>query len=255
MTTYKRRQSLLVQLRKQPGLRVCELAETLGVSEGTIRNDFKALESSGHLRRVFGGAIIPENETFRHIPFVAGKYEYSAEKLLIARAASEMITDGDSILLDSSSSAYSLSQEILCRNHLQVVTNGLDVAKTLAQNASNNVFLIGGILSQDGSSVTGLFSEQFLQELHIQKAFVSGSGFSLERGLTDVRIDESQLKHLLISLAQEVIALIESSKLGQDDLTSFARLEQINCVITDAGINPFWAQRIERSGISLTICQ
>lgn len=255
MTTYERRQSLLEQLRKQPGLRVRELAETLDVSEGTVRNDLNALESDGHVTRVHGGAIINNDGFTQHIPFASRKDEYSAEKLLIARAASEMIADGDSILLDASSSACALAQALHSRNHLRVVTNGLDVARALAKNASNTVMLIGGIVGQDGSSVTGLFSEQIIQELHIQKAFVSSSGFTLERGLTDVRIDEAQLKRLAISVAQEVIALIDSSKFGKDDLTSFARLEQINCVITDAGINPLWAQLIERSGISLIICR
>jgi len=255
LTTYERRQSLLEQLRKQPGLRVRELANILEISESTVRNDLNALESDGHVTRVHGGAIIKNDEFAQHIPFASRKDEYSAEKLLIARAASEMIADGDSIFLDASSSAYVLAQTIHGRNRLRVVTNGLDVAKVLAQNASNTVMLIGGIVSPDGSSVTGLFSEQIIQELYIQKAFVSSSGFTLERALTDVRIDEAKLKRLAISVAQEVIALIDSSKFGKDDLTSFARLEQINCVITDAGINPLWAQLIERSRISLTICR
>ena len=255
MTTYERRQSLLEQLRKQPGLRVRELAETLHVSEGTVRNDLNALELDGYVKRVHGGATIKEQESTQSIPFTARKDEYSTEKLLVARAASNMIADGDSIMLDASSSAYALAKAIHDRSRLRVVTNGLDVARVLAKNASNTVMLIGGIVSQDGSSVTGLFSERIIQELHIQKAFVSSSGFTLENGLTDVRIDEAKLKRLAISVAQEVIALIDSSKFGKDDLTSFARLEQINCVITDAGINPLWAQLIERTGISLIICR
>jgi DeoR/GlpR family transcriptional regulator of sugar metabolism len=255
LTTYDRRQSLLEQLRKQPGLRVRELAEILGISEGTVRNDLNALEMDGRVTRVHGGAILKEQWVFDHLSFATRHQEHSAEKMLIARAASELISDRDSILLDASSSTFYLAQVIQNRNRLRVITNGLDVARLLAQNPSNTVILLGGIVNQDGSSVISLLSRQIIQELHIQKAFVSSSGFSLERGLTEVHLDEAQLKHLAIGIAQEVIALIDSSKIGYDDLTTFARVEQISRLITDAGISPLWVQLIERAGISLTICQ
>ena len=255
MTTYERRQSLMDLLRKQPGLRVPEIAQALGVSDGTVRNDMNALEADGRLERVHGGAVLKQQSEFYNASFSARHQERSAEKMLIARYASELVNDGDSILLDASSTAYYFALAIQERNNLRVVTNGLDVARLLAQNPSNAVILIGGVLSQDGSSVTGLFSEQIIQELHIQKAFVSSSGFSLERGLTEVHLDEAQLKRKAIESAREVIALIDSSKIGQEDLTPFARVEQINRMITDAGISPQSAQLIEQAGIVLTICQ
>ena len=255
MTTYERRQSLLDLLRKRPGLRVPEIAREMGVSEGTIRNDLNALEIEGRLDRVHGGAVLKAQSGFHNASFTSRHQEHSAEKMLIARHASELVKDGDSILLDASSTAYYFAQAIQDRSRMRVVTNGLDVARLLAQNPSNTVILIGGVLSQDGSSVTGLFSEQIIEELHIQKAFVSSSGFSLERGLTEVHLDEAQLKRKAIESAHEVIALIDSSKIGNEDLTPFARVEQISRMITDAGVTPQWAQLIERAGIALTICQ
>lgn len=111
-----------------------------------------------------------------------------------------------------------------------------------------------GILNPDGSSVTSLFSEQVIQDLHIQKAFVSASGFSVERGLTEVHLEEAQLKRKAIESAQQVYALVDSSKLGKEDLTPFARSDQICCLYTDNGISPEWKQKIENAGISITVC-
>jgi DeoR/GlpR family transcriptional regulator of sugar metabolism len=255
LTTHERRQSLLELLRKQPGLRVPELAGALDVSEGTVRNDLNALEADGHVTRVHGGAVLNEQGDFHKTSFTARHQENSAEKMLIAQYASKLVNDGDSILLDASSTAYYFALAIQERNRLRVVTNGLDVARLLAHNPSNTVILIGGILNQDGSSVTGLFSERIIEELHIQKAFVSSSGFSLERGMTEVHIEEAQLKRKAIEASREVIAIIDSSKIGKEDLTPFARAEQINHLFTDSGISPQWAQLIERAGITLTICQ
>jgi DeoR/GlpR family transcriptional regulator of sugar metabolism len=246
---------VLELLRKQPGLRVPELAATLDVSVGTVRNDLNALESDGRVMRVHGGAVLKEQAGFQSPSFNTRHEKHATEKMLIALNAAGLVNDGDSILLDASSTAYYFAAALQKHNRLRVVTNGLDVARLLAQNPSNTVILIGGILSQDGSSVTGLFSEAIIQDLHIQKAFVSSSGFSLERGMTEVHLEEAQLKRKVIEASQEVIAMIDSSKFGKEDLTHFARVEQIQRLITDAGITPQWAQLIERTGIALTICR
>jgi len=254
MTQYERRQSIVTLLRGKPGLRVTEIAAALGVSEGTIRNDLTALEEEGVLARFHGGAVLVERRAIAHTSFSDRHREHAPEKEALARAAAPLIEDGDAILLDASSTVYYLAQTLTHRQRLRVVTNGLDVARLLAQNPTNTVILIGGILNPDGSSVTGLLSEQMLQELHIQKAFVSASGFSLASGLTEVHVEEAQLKRVAIRSARRVYALVDSSKLGREDLTAFARPEQICCLLTDERLTPEWKTAIERAGIALTIC-
>jgi DeoR/GlpR family transcriptional regulator of sugar metabolism len=255
LISHERRQSILDHLRRQPGLRVPELAQVLSVSEGTVRNDLNALEAEGRVTRVHGGAVLRSQNGFHNVSFHARSQEQTAEKRLIAQAAAELVEEGDSILLDASSTAYCLALAIQGRNRLRVVTNGLDVARLLAQNPTNTVILIGGVLSEDGSSVTGLLSQQIIRDLHTQKAFVSCSGFGLARGMTESLIEEAQLKRAALDSTRQVMALIDSSKLGREDLTPFARIEQISRLYTDSGITPEWAQAIQQAGISLTICQ
>lgn len=255
MIAFERRQQLLEMLRKKPGLRVPEIAKMLSVSEGTVRNDLNALEDEGQLIRFHGGAILTERLEFRNTSFSARHQEHTAEKMLIARYAAQLVNDGDSLLLDASSTVYYLSLAIQDRQRLRVVTNGLDSARLLTKNPSNSVFLIGGVLSQDGSSVTGLFSEQSIRELHTQKAFVSCSGFNLERGMTEVHFDEAQLKRKAIQTSTQLFALIDSSKFGKDDLTTFGSVGQITCLYTDSGLSPEWATRLEQTGITFKICE
>ena len=255
MTAYERRHLLIELLRKQPGLRVREMAVALGVSEGTVRNDLNSLEADGWLTRYHGGAVLREQARFNNISFSTRYQEHSTEKMLIARYAADLVNDGDSILLDASSTVYYLGQAIQGRQRLRVVTNGLDAARLMAKNPSNSVILIGGVLNQDGSSVTGLFSEQIIGELHTQKAFVSCSGFNLERGMTEVHIYEAQFKRKAIESAAQVVALIDSSKFGKEDLTSFASAGQITRLFTDSGLAPDWVVRLKRAGIEHTICE
>jgi DeoR/GlpR family transcriptional regulator of sugar metabolism len=235
-------------------MRVPELAVTLGVSKGTIRNDLDALEQEGLLTRVHGGAVLTKWPTAFDSSFGIRFQEHTEAKLEIARAAAKRITDGDSILLDASTTVYYMAHQLsLCRR-LRVVTNGIEVARLLAKDPTNTVILIGGFLNPEGTSVTGLVSEQVLNELRVRQAFVSCSGFSLERGLTDVHLMEAQLKSKAIATASEVIALVDSSKMGKEDITSFATAGQITHLYTDSGLPETWFARLEQAHLSFTIC-
>jgi DeoR/GlpR family transcriptional regulator of sugar metabolism len=241
-------------LRKRPGSRVPELAQALRVSAGTVRNDLNALELEKRLMRVHGGAVLNEQNQFQNNSFLLRFQQNTAAKLAIARKAAVLINDGDSILLDASSTAYYLARTLSERQRLRVMTNGFEVARELAQNSSNSVILIGGVVNNDSSSVTGLLSERIIAELHIEKAFVSCSGFSFERGMTEVHLAEAQLKRKAIESAQQVIALIDSTKFGKEDLTPFARPDQITNLITDHGLAPDWIVKLKVAEIAFSIC-
>lgn len=254
MTTSNRRQSLLDLLRRQPGLRVPELAKVLGISEGTVRNDLNALEEEGWLQRVHGGAVLSEQTQFHSNSYKLRFQKNADAKLAIAREASVLVKDGDSILLDASSTAFYLARGLADRQKLRVLTNGFDTALELARNSSNTVILIGGVVNNDSSSVTGLLSEQIIAEMHIEKAFFSCSGFSIERGMTEVHFEEAQLKRKAVESARQLYALVDSSKLGKEDLTSFARSEKISHLFTDSGITEDWQTRLRSANIPFTIC-
>jgi DeoR/GlpR family transcriptional regulator of sugar metabolism len=254
LTTYERRQSLLDKLREQPGLRVPELAKVLDVSEGTVRNDLNALETEGRLRRVHGGAVLEDQDHFQNNSFMRRYKDNAAAKLAIVRQAALLVNDGDSILLDASSTAYYLARALSGRNRLRVMTNGFEVARELARNASNTVILIGGVVNNDSSSVTGLLSEHIIADMHIEKAFFSCSGFSVDRGMTEVHLEEAQLKRKAIESSKQVFALVDSSKFGKEDLTPFARPMQITHLFTDSGITEDWITRLQWANIPFTAC-
>ena len=254
MTVYNRRKALLDLLRNQSDLHVSELAATLAVSDGTVRNDLNALEAEGQLFRVHGGAVLNGRIRFLDTQH-STRFEDNVEaKKTIGKRAVELVKDGDSILLDASSTIYYFAQMLQGRKSLRIVTNGIDVARLLAREPTNTVILLGGVLNLEGTSITGLFNEQIIQELHIQKAFVSCSGFTIEHGMTEVHLAEAQIKRKAIESANQVIALIDSSKFGKEDLTSFARPEQISCLYTDIGISPEWNTRLHEAGIPFTLC-
>jgi len=255
MTTYQRRHSLIELLRKQPGLRVPELAKKLNVSEGTVRNDLNALEGEGRLKRVHGGAILNDQNEFQNNSFVRRYKQNVDAKIAIAREAALLINDGDSIFLDASSTDYYLALELSKRRDLRIVTNGFEVARELAENPTHNVILIGGVVNNSSSSVTGLLSERIIEEMSIEKTFLACSGFSMERGMTEILLAEAQIKRKVIESSQALYALIDSSKFGRENLTSFASPQKILRLFTDSGISQDWIDRIRDVDLEYKICK
>jgi ribose transport system substrate-binding protein len=254
MTIFERRQRILGFLREKPGIRVPELASRLEVSEGTIRNDLRALEKAGELTRVRGGAIVAESRRFIS-PAFADRTQVNAQaKRRIARWAADMIEDGDSVLLDSSSTVFHIAEFLLDRSNLTIVTNGIEVAYALAENPTHTIILIGGVLRADRALTVGYLGEKILENLHIKTAFVSSSGFSIETGLTQVDIQEAQLKSRMIESAERVVALVDSTKFGKVDLTPLASVEQVSHILTDSNLASHHIDEVRQTCANLTVC-
>jgi len=254
VTTFERRQRILGLLREQPGVKVTQLAQNLDVSEGTIRNDLTALEEEGHLTRVRGGAILSDGHLVRSSAFMARARVNAAAKQRIGRWAADMVEDGDSILLDASTTVFHMAPFLQEISNLTIVTNGVEVGLTLAQNPSHTVILIGGLLRYNNSSVAGHLGEKILDDLHIKMAFMSCSGFSVETGLTQTDIQEAQLKSRMIRSAERVVALIDSSKFGKVDLTPFASLEHVSQILTDSNVDQRVVEQLRQTCAVLTVC-
>jgi ribose transport system substrate-binding protein len=254
MTTFERRQRILALLREQSGVKVTELAPLLNVSEGTIRNDLTALEEAGQLKRVRGGAVPKDNHDTLS-PTLPDRARINAPaKQRIARWAADMVQDGDSILLDASTTVFHMVPFLQDHQNLTIFTNGLETARALAKNPANTTILLGGVVRQDGTSVTGHLGEKILKDLHINTAFVSCSGFSVEAGLTQFDLQEAQLKSHMIECAKQVVALIDSSKFGQASLTPFAAVEQLSHIVTDSQISPATIEQLRQTETRFTIC-
>ncbi len=200
LETHKRRQIILSLLRESGMLDVDEVAARLVVSPNTIRNDFNALAAEGLLRRIRGGAALAEPTNGEHgassPPFLARCAINHAAKERMARWASDLIEDGDSIVLDASSTVYHLADFLMDRRNLTIVTNGIEVGRKLAQNPTNTVMLLGGLLRGDGVPTTDVLSDPILKDLPRQTGVRLMQGFYTggrpDRGRHPGRATQSQ---------------------------------------------------------------
>lgn len=254
MTIFERRQSIIRLLREQPGIKVTRLAEILNVSEGTIRNDLTALEEEQKLQRVHGGAVLvePPEETFS--PIATEAVSHAQIKQRIARWATELVEDGDAILLDASTTVQFMIPHLKDHKRLIIVTNGLETARQLARSTTHTVVLVGGMLNRSGSATTSLIGLEMLKNIHIRTAFVSCVGFDLKVGLTERHIEEAQLKEAMLASIPRVVALVGSNKIGAVSTLPFVAPERITHFFTDSDVSAEFIQQMQQAKINLTVC-
>lgn len=226
-----RRLYLVNRLQQEGQLSVRSCSEALGVSEVTIRSDLAMLEREGLLQRTWGGAMLrpqlrPEGA------FIARLQEHRAEKEQIAVTAASRVYDHDTIFLDASTTAYFIAQQLKNRQHLTVVTNGLYTAQELGPIAGITTIVIGGQVRGDTGSLVGTLSAEMMTKLHVGKGFFSARGLTLAKGLMESTIVEGQLKEMVIKHVDQVVAVLDASKLGTTALTSFCPVNTIGCLIT-----------------------
>jgi ribose transport system substrate-binding protein len=241
-------------LNEQPGIKVARLAEVLDVSEGTIRNDLTALEKKQKLQRVHGGAVLIEELADVSQTAASAQVINANIKKRIARWAAELVEDGDTILLDASTTVQAMVSHLQERKRLTIVTNGLETARQLARHTAHTVVLVGGMLNRSGNATTSLIGLDMLKNLHVSTAFVSCVGFDLKTGLTERHIEEAQLKEAILATIPRVVALVGSNKIGTVSTLPFLASERISHFFTDSDVAPEFIEQMQQAKINLTIC-
>ncbi len=238
MELFKRRQAILAQVNEQGEASVEELTTQFGVSANTIRTDLNALADEGRLNRVHRGAVSLESEQAYSKRFATRANVNRTAKERLGQWAAGLVSDGETIVLDASSTVFYLATFLRERRDLTIITNGLEVALLLAQNPSNKIILAADTVRSDGLSLIGNLNANLLNGVYASKGFVSCLGFSLEHGLTEADVIETPLKSQMLNLAGQVIALVDASKFGKIGASRFAEAGQVDRLVTDDSLSP-----------------
>ena len=248
------RQQLIARLIEEHGrARVSDLSQRFGVSSVTIRKDLAALEHEGRLVRTHGGAVAASRAGAERAFDVRERLQRS-EKDAIGREAASMVSDGESIALDASTTALALARHLKGRGgwlHLTVITNGLRIAAELAGHPGITVAMPGGFVRWEALSVVGPLGEGLFEKVNIHKAFMGAAGFTLEAGLSDATEEEAQIKRLMVDGASQVIGLVDHTKWGRTAFATFCRTAALMAVVADDLAPEPLADAVRAAGIDL----
>jgi DeoR family transcriptional regulator of aga operon len=248
----KRHQLILQRLQEQKHVGVPELSEALNVSAVTIRKDLKLLEEKGLLFRTHGGAAL-ESPYIKDRPVNEKELLFVDEKARIGAAAVQLLTAQEAIIMASGTTMVALARALPAHMPLTVITSALHVGLELLRHPEIEVMQLGGYLRHSSSSVTGPHAEQVLADISCRKLFLGVDGIDLDFGLTTTNTGEARLNQAMLRAAQETIILADSSKFGKRGFGRICGLDQVHRIITDQGIAPADARRLEEQGITLTV--
>lgn len=239
-----RRRRVLDHVRHHGSAQVAHLAETLGVSEWTVRRDLVELEQQGLLRRAHGGAYV-DNGTAG--PASTPPSEHDDAKARIGAAAAARVPEDSTILLLAGSTTATLIPHLMPRR-LTVVTNGLEIAHGLRHAREVSVMVLGGMLHRDQMTLLGPLSERTMAGLHVDQIVAGAYGVDVEVGVTGAKIAQAGYHHGMLRHADALTVLADSSKLGRRGPTVLAGLDDVDTLVTDTDASEGTVARLRAKG-------
>ena len=212
MLAIERRNEILEKLQTDRRVVVSELSQIYEVSEETIRRDLDKLVNDGYAIKSYGGAVINENMNI-DLPFNIRKNRNVIGKQRIAELVAKIVQDGDSIMLDASSTAVYIAKGLKDKKNLTLITNSMEIVIELLDMSDWRVLSTGGVSREGSFALVGTQTNRMLQSYHADKAIISCKGLDMAAGLTDSDELLADNKRTMLENAKERILAIDSNSL------------------------------------------
>ena len=250
MLPIERRGEILQKLMMDGKVVVNELAEKYEVTEETIRRDLEKLESEGYAKKTYGGAVRNDNMT-SELPYTVRKQTNVGGKKYIAEIIGSLISDGDSLLLDSSTTALFTVKSIFNKSNITLVTNSVEILLDLPQGHDWNIVSTGGMYRSESMAFFGAAAEDVVSKYFADYAVLSCKGIDLEKGITDTRETFANLKKFFIKSAKKVILAVDHTKFDKISFVRLGELEDVDVIVTDVEPSEKWKNLLKEKGIEL----
>lgn len=251
-TSMARRARMLEFIRLQGFVSIPELKDSLDVSESTIRRDLESLEESGEARRTHGGVFytgtVSSIRQFQRPNPNDGAWD---KKRAIALEAAKLVNDHDTVLLDGGSTTYELAKQLVGRP-LQIVTNSLPVANLFSATDSVDLVVLGGAIHNRTGVTHGPYTDQMLETINVQKAFLSVAGVN-EKGFYNSNMLLVETERCMMHAADRTIIVADSTKFGRSSLARMCEWDQVDTLVVDHHLSNSWQDRIATTKTKLIL--
>jgi DeoR/GlpR family transcriptional regulator of sugar metabolism len=229
----KRHLELIELILARGQMTVNELAIHFGVSGDTVRRDLDLLANQGRLKRTHGGAVAVDNLVHQDTTFTQRTGTRVPEKRRIARAASQLVGDGETLLINGGSTTKLFAAELADKHHLTVVTNNLGIPPALPVACFRNVYILGGEYKGDAQVTVGPVGFLSAASISVDTAVIGVGGIAVTEGLTTTVLEECSMILAMINAAQRTIVLADASKFGHRSFAHIAPLGRIQILVTN----------------------
>ena len=252
MLAIERRNAILAKLSVEGKVLVSDLSREFNVTEETIRRDLEKFDKDGLARKTYGGAVKNENLNI-DLPFHVRKQTNVQSKRRIAAKIGEMIHDGDYVMLDSSTTALYVIQNILDRKKITLITNSIEILIELCNKPDWMIISTGGVLKDGGLSLVGYQAERMVKGFHVDIAICSCKGLDPDMGITDSNECDSEIKKSFFHSAKKKVLAVDGSKFDKASFVKVCGISEINAVVTDSDPGEKWRDIIDNAGVDLIL--
>lgn len=229
----KRHRALVEMIRSRGQMTVNELATQFAVSGDTVRRDLDLLAGQGLLQRTHGGAVAMDNLVHQDSPFAQRMAIRVPAKRRIGRAASRLISNGETLLINGGSTTKFFAAELTEKRNLTVVTNNLGIPATLPPDCFANVYILGGEYKADAQVTVGPVGFVSAASISVDSVVIGVGGITAKGGLTTTVLEECSMILAMINAARRTIVLADASKFGHSSFAHIAPLGRIQILVTD----------------------
>lgn len=236
-----------------------ELEAALDASPATIRRDLTRLENEGRIARVHGGAKLVEEKDDASQPRLIGTpFDQSitqnlAAKRAIGKAAASLCTPGEGIMIDGGTTTLQMCPH-LAGLDCQVLTNSLHIVNALLPQTGTRILLPSGSVFREQNIILAAAGEESMPRFYAPKLFMGAAAVG-PQGVMQADVVLVAAERRLIDRAEQVILLVDSSKFQTQSGTIVCGLDEIDILITDAGISPELKARFVGQGIDVRIAR
>jgi DeoR/GlpR family transcriptional regulator of sugar metabolism len=256
MLALERLNCILEKIQKDKSVKVMALSKEFGVTEETIRRDLDKLEKQGIVKKTYGGAILvisEENDELEDAPFDMRIKENTLSKSRIGQTIGNLLRDGETIALDSSTTCLEVAKHLPVDKRLTVITNGINVITAISPLRNVTAISTGGTLRASSLSLIGPTAKKNIDNYYVDKAIISCKGMEIQRGIMESSELEAEIKEAFLDVAKEVILAVDSTKIDHISLYKLVDFTKINCLVTDKPLDQTWQQLCEEYKIKVVI--
>jgi DeoR/GlpR family transcriptional regulator of sugar metabolism len=248
----ERRNKILEYINKNSRADVTELAAFHAVTEATIRRDLVTLEKQGRVYRAHGGALRREQLSVWQISRLQDRMVMNREeKMRIAQFVTQLIHDGESIMIDGGSTTTLVAEKLCSKKNLLVVTNAPAIGEAMIEVNDNKVILTGGELLKETKGLIGCAAESSLSQYRTDKAIIGVSGILVNEGCFSAIPQEAEIKRLMSLRSRETILVSDSSKIGARAFCFICDFSRVDKLVTDKNISKADLEELKQQGVEV----
>ena len=242
----ERERIILDRLSADGSVLVGVLARELELSEVTIRGDLKTLEEKGWINRKRGGAA-----PALHRDILERQRVFPEQKNAIARAATELVRDGDVIMIEAGTTTALIARHLAGKRDIHIVTNSTLVFSYARMYPNLQITMTGGEFRRATESLVGPIALETISRLNVRLAFVGTDGFTLQRGMTTHLMEGAEIVKAMKAHAQTTVLIADSSKYGKIGFSNVLPLSAMNLILTDGNLKAEAETELREAGINI----